>query len=63
MTILEKVIENYKLISIQETLDLAITCEEKKAELLYVLLHMLSKRYINFDETSKLTMDTLIFLE
>lgn len=63
MTILEKVIENYKLISIQETLNLAITCEEKKAELLYVLLHMLSKRYINFDESKKLTMDTLIFLE
>ncbi|SIT13176.1 TnsA endonuclease N terminal [Chryseobacterium gambrini] len=63
MTVLERVIENHKIVSIQETLDLAITCEEKKAELLYVLLHMLSKRYINFDETTKLTMDTLIFLE
>ncbi|MCP1297620.1 TnsA endonuclease N-terminal domain-containing protein [Chryseobacterium sp. S0630] len=63
MTILEKIIENHQPISIQETLDLAITCEEKKAELLYVLLHMLSKRYINFDETTKLTMDTTIFLE
>jgi hypothetical protein len=63
IAILEKIIEIHKPISIQKALDLAITCDEKKAELLYVLLHMLSKKYINFDETKKLTMDTLISLE
>lgn len=51
------------VIKIEEALTLATKNESKRGEILYVLLHMLSKRYIHFNENEKLTLNTLIYSE
>jgi len=60
--IIYQTLNNFGQLTVQETIDYSVKDEMRKAELIYLIWYMVANYELSYDNSSKLSMDTKIWL-